>query len=68
MLSPQEATAFTVVYKAWPKPIRREDVAKAMDLSTTASTCGVYLAGVAKYGIIETAGRGEVKAADWLFP
>lgn len=67
LLGPQEQKAFDVVYRAYPRPISRKSVAEAMDLSPTASTTGVYLAAVAGYGIIENAGRGEVRAADWLF-
>jgi hypothetical protein len=68
LLSSQEGAVFDAVYEAYPNEIRRADVAEAVGLSPTASTCGVYLAGVAAYGIIENAGRGAVRAADWLFP
>lgn len=68
LLSPQEARVFDAVYDQYPKEIRRADVAEAVGLSPSASTCGVYIAGVAAYGIIENAGRGAVRAADWLFP
>jgi hypothetical protein len=59
---------FDVVYESYPNPIRRDDIAKRLGLSPTASTCGVYIARVASFGIIENAGPGQVKAADWLFP
>lgn len=68
LLAPQEARVFDVVYAAYPSEIRRDDVANAVGLSPTASTVGVYIAGVAAYGIIETGSRGAVRAADWLFP
>lgn len=68
LLKPQERRVFDVVYDAYPEPIRRDAVAEAVGLSPTASTAGVYIAGVAAYGIIEAAGPGQVRAADWLFP
>lgn len=68
LLSPQEQRVFDVVYEAWPQEIRRDEVAEKVGLSPTASTAGVYISGVAAYGIIEAASRGHVKAADWLFP
>ena len=67
LLKPQEARAFDVVYAAGGRPIRRDDVATKLGLSTTASTAGVYIGAVAAYGLIEPAGRGEVRAAPWLF-
>lgn len=68
LLSAQEARVFDAVYDRYPKEIRRADVAEAVGLSPSASTCGVYIAGVAAYGIIENAGRGAVRASAWLFP
>lgn len=68
LLKPQERRAFDAIYAAFPKAIRRDDVARKIGLSPTASTAGVYISAVAGYGIIETADRGEVIAADWLFP
>lgn len=68
LLSPQEQRVFDVVYDAYPNEIRRDEVAEKVGLSPTASTAGVYISGVAAYGIIEAASRGHVKAADWLFP
>lgn len=68
LLTAQEARVFDAVYDQYPKEIRRADVAEAVGLSPSASTCGVYIAGVAAYGIIENAGRGAVRAAEWLFP
>lgn len=68
LLKSQERRVFNVVYDAYPEPIRRDAVAEAVGLSPTASTAGVYIAGVAAYGIIEAAGPGQVRAADWLFP
>ncbi|TAI67635.1 DUF87 domain-containing protein [Bradyrhizobium sp. Leo170] len=67
LLAPQERKAFDVVYRSYPKSIARKRVAEQLGLSTTASTTGVYLAAVASYGIIENAGAGEIRAADWLF-
>lgn len=68
LLKPQEQRVFDAVYDAYPGPIARADVAEAVDLSPTASTVGVYLAGVAAYGMIEPSGPGKVRAAEWLFP
>lgn len=68
LLDPQPARVFDVVYEAYPNEIRRDDIAAQVGLSPTASTVGVYIAAVAAYGIIETGGRGAVRAADWLFP
>lgn len=68
LLKPQEAKVFEVVYNAYPGEIAREKVAECVGLSPTASTVSVYIAGVAAYGIIETASRGHMKAAEWLFP
>lgn len=68
LLSAQEQRVFEVVYRAWPKEIRRDTVAEKLGLSTTASTAGVYISTVSAYGLIEAAGRGTVRAADWLFP
>lgn len=68
LLKPQEIKVFDVVHRAYPKPIRRDEIAAKLGLSPKASTTGVYIAGVAQYGLIETAGPGAVKAADWLFP
>jgi hypothetical protein len=68
LLGPQEQRVFDVVYRAWPKDIRRDTVAEKVGLSPTASTAGVYMSAVSAYGLIEAAGRGTVKAADWLFP
>lgn len=68
LLAPKEQEVFDVVYRAAPKAIRRDAVAASVGLSPTASTCGVYLAAVAAYGIIENAGPGQVRAAGWLFP
>lgn len=68
LLKPQEAKLFEIVYSAHPNAISRDDIAQRMGLSPTASTTGVYIAGVAAYGIIETASRGCMRAADWLFP
>ena len=67
LLKPQEARAFDVICDAGGQPIRRDDVAIALGLSTTASTAGVYISAVTAYGLIEPAGRGEVRAAPWLF-
>jgi uncharacterized protein len=68
LLGPQQRRVFDAVYRAYPKPITRKGVAAAVGLSDIASTVHGYIADVVGYGIIETAGRGEVKAADWLFP
>jgi hypothetical protein len=68
MLASQERKIFDIIYKSYPSEIRRDDVAEQAGLSPTASTAGVYMAGVAAYGIIEPGARGHVKAADWLFP
>ncbi|MFK4725380.1 hypothetical protein ABIE89_006480 [Bradyrhizobium niftali] len=68
LLGPQEQRVFDVVYGAHPRSIARKTVAERMGLSPTASTTGVYLAAVAAYGVIENAGPGEVRAAQWLFP
>lgn len=68
LLEPQPGRVFDVVYEAYPEEIRRDAIAEAVGLSPTASTVGVYIAQVAAYGIIENAGRGAVRAADWLFP
>lgn len=67
LLKPQEARAFDVIYAAGGRPIRRDDVAIALGLSTTASTAGVYISAVTAYRLIEPAGRGEVRAVPWLF-
>lgn len=67
LLTPQEAKIFDVVYDAYPNEIRRDAIAEQVGLSPTASTVGVYIAGVAGYGIITVASRGAVRAADWLF-
>lgn len=68
LLGPQEVKVFDLIYSAYPNSISRHRIAELMGLSPTASTTGVYVAGVAAFGIVETAGRGEVRAADWLFP
>ncbi|HVJ44683.1 MAG TPA: hypothetical protein VM639_24515 [Dongiaceae bacterium] len=68
LLGAQEQRVFDVIYRAWPKDIRRDAVAESVGLSPTASTAGVYMSAVAAYGLIEPSGRGTVKAADWLFP
>nr|WP_249808956.1 DUF87 domain-containing protein [Bradyrhizobium sp. 174] len=68
LLGPQEQKVFDVVYGAHPRSIARKAVAERMGLSPTASTTGVYLAAVTAYGVIENAGPGEVRAAQWLFP
>jgi hypothetical protein len=68
LLKPQEARVFDVIYNKWPQSIRRVDVAERLGLSPTASTTGVYISAVAAFGIIETSGPGQVRAADWLFP
>lgn len=68
LLSPQEQRVFDVIYRTYPKDIRRDAVAEKVGLSPTASTSGVYIAGVAAYGLIESSGRGSVRAAAWLFP
>lgn len=68
LLGPQEQKVFDVVYGAHPRSIARKAVAERMGLSPSASTTGVYLAAVAAYGVIENAGPGEVRAAQWLFP
>lgn len=68
LLGPQEVKIFGIIHGVYPNSISRAEVAERMNLSPTASTTGVYIAGVAAYGIVEVAGRGEVKAADWLFP
>jgi len=68
LLGPQEQRVFEVIYRAWPKDIRRDAVAEKVGLSPTASTAGVYMSAVSAYGLIEPNGRGTVKAADWLFP
>ncbi|MBX3490846.1 hypothetical protein [Parvibaculum sp.] len=68
LLEPQPARVFDTIYDAYPASVRRDDVAESVGLSPKASTCGVYIAKVAAYGIIEADGRGTVRAADWLFP
>lgn len=68
LLGHKEQAIFDIVYGAYPNAIARKKVAEAAGLSPTASTCGVYLAAIAAYGIIENAGAGTVRAADWLFP
>ena len=67
MLSTAEAGVFEKLYAAYPKSMLRADIAKAVGLSPTSSTCGGYLATVAGFGLIEPAGRRMVRAADWLF-
>lgn len=67
MLAPREVEVFDHVVSAWPEAISREDLADKMGLSRTASTLGVYVSAVSKYGFVETP-RGAVRAADWLFP
>jgi hypothetical protein len=68
LLGRQQARVFDEVYKAHPKSIRRDVVAEKVGLSAQASTVHGYIADVAGYGIIETDGRGAIRAADWLFP
>lgn len=68
MLKPQEARVFDVIYRAFPREIARSRVAEIVGLSPTASTLGVYIGGVAAYGIVEASSPGHVRAADWLFP
>lgn len=68
LLGSQEQRVFDVVYRAWPREIRRDTVAEKVGLSPTASTAGVYMSAVAAYGLIENHSRGTVRAADWLFP
>ena len=68
LLKPQEKRVFDVIYGAYPDEISRDQVADAVGLSRTASTVGVYIGGVAAYGIVEKASAGHVKAAAWLFP
>ncbi len=66
LLKPQEARVFDVIYDA-RGAIRRDQVAKAVGLSPTASTAGVYIGSVSAFGLIEPAGRGAVRAAPWLY-
>lgn len=68
LLGPQEQRVFDAIYAAYPKEIARVDLAHAVGLSPTASTLGVYIGGIAAYGIIENGSRGHVRAAGWLFP
>lgn len=67
MLSPQEQRVFDVIYAAHPNEISRDYLADAVGLSRTASTLGVYISGIASYGIVENGSRGHVRAAPWLF-
>ena len=67
LLKPQEQRVFDVVYDAYPQEIARRSVAEKIGLSPTASTCGVYISAVAAYGMVEAAGTGCIRAADWLF-
>lgn len=68
LLGPQEQRVFDAIYAAHPNEIARVDLANAVGLSPTASTLGVYIGGIAAYGIIENGSRGHVRAAGWLFP
>lgn len=68
LLGPQEQRVFDAIYAVYPKEIARVDLAHAVGLSPTASTLGVYIGGIAAYGIIENGSRGHVRAAGWLFP
>ena len=68
LLGPQEQRVFDAIYAVYPKEIARVDLANAVGLSPTASTLGVYIGGIAAYGIIENGSRGHVRAAGWLFP
>ncbi len=68
LLKPQPQRVFDAVYDAYPNEIRREDIAEAVGLSAGASTVHGYIADVANYGIIETASKGAMRAAAWLFP
>ncbi len=68
LLGPQEQRVFDAIYAAHPKEIARVDLANAVGLSPTASTLGVYIGGIAAYGIIENGSRGHVRVAGWLFP
>lgn len=67
LLGPQEQRVFDFIYDAHGLPVQRAAIAEALNLSPNASTCSVYISAVARYGIIETAGPGQVKAASWLF-
>lgn len=68
LLGPQEQRVFDAIYAVYPREIARVDLANAVGLSPTASTLGVYIGGIAAYGIIENGSRGHVRAAGWLFP
>lgn len=68
LLGPQEQRVFDAIYAVYPEEIARVDLAHAVGLSPTASTLGVYIGGIAAYGIIENGSRGHVRAAGWLFP
>ncbi|MGJ0508952.1 MAG: hypothetical protein ACR652_17865 [Methylocystis sp.] len=66
-LSPAEIRLFNEIVGDYPKWVSRHDLADRVGLSRTASTLGVYLSKIGSFDFIET-GRGQVRAADWLFP
>lgn len=67
-LSAAELRVFDLVYEAYPREIRRDDLCQRLGLSPKASTLGVYISKISAYGIIEASAPGAVRAADWLFP
>ncbi len=67
MLGPAAAGVFDLVVAAYPEWLGRGELADQAGLSRTASTLGVYISKSSTLGFIETQ-RGQVRAADWLFP
>lgn len=64
ILSPAECNILQPILDAFPAVMSRAELCDATGLSPTASTVGVYLAALRRYGFVE---RGKIKAADWLF-
>lgn len=66
-LSGKEAEVLRAVAGSYPAAIARVALADQLGLSRTASTLGVYLSALSKRGFVSSTGKGQVRAADFLF-
>lgn len=64
VMNPAEVRVMKEILHAWPRALSREALCDVTGYSTEASTIGVYLGALRRYGFVE---RREIKAADWLF-
>lgn len=67
LLDGQPRRVFEMIAGHYPQAVARGDLADALGLSRKASTLNVYIGKAVSRGLVENAGQGRVRAADFLF-